>query len=79
MLFFLAGFDTVSSVLSFTAHELAIHPDIQAKLQTEIDEIVENEGGMTYENIMSKMKYLDMVVHGKNHIESTTLDGAPQW
>lgn len=44
------------------ANELTIHPDIQKRLQKEIDSAFkENNGKLTYENIM-KMKYLDMVV-----------------
>ena len=34
----IAGYETTSTALAFTAHELALHPDIQKKLQEEIDE-----------------------------------------
>lgn len=44
------------------AHELAINPDIQEKLQQEIDDAFKQSNGkLTYDNII-KMKYLDMVV-----------------
>ena len=36
-LFLLAGYETTSTALGFTAFELACHPDVQAKLQQEID------------------------------------------
>ena len=65
MLFFLAGYETVSTLLCFASHQLAVHPDIQTRLQKEIDETLnENEGKVTYEAVHS-MKYLDMVVSGK--------------
>lgn len=35
-IFFLAGFDTVATTMTFMAHELAINPDIQQKLYEEI-------------------------------------------
>lgn len=35
--FLLAGYETTSSTLSFTSYLLTINPDIQAKLQSEID------------------------------------------
>ncbi|XP_069676206.1 cytochrome P450 9e2-like [Periplaneta americana] len=60
--FFFAGFDMSSTLLCFASHLLATHPDIQSRLQKEIDEILENdEGKLTYEAVHS-MKYLDMVV-----------------
>ena len=65
LLFYFAGFETVSTLLCFASHQLAVHPDIQARLQKEIDDTLnENEGKLKYEAVHS-MKYLDMVVSGK--------------
>jgi cytochrome P450 family 9 len=64
VLFFLAGFDTASTLLCFAAHQLAVHPDIQSQLQDEIEVTLKEGGGnLTYEAVHS-MKYLDMVVSG---------------
>ena len=64
MIFFLAGFETVSVLMCFMCHELALHPDIQEKLQKEVDETrSECDGKLTYEALM-KMKYMDMVISG---------------
>lgn len=62
-IFFLAGFDTVATAMSFMAHELAVNPDVQQKLY---DEIVETERDLngqsvTYEKLQT-MKYMDQVV-----------------
>ena len=63
-LFFLAGFDTASTLLCFAAHQLATHPDVQSRLQEEIDMTLNKDGGnLTYEAVHG-MKYLDMVVSG---------------
>ncbi|XP_074040265.1 cytochrome P450 9e2 [Leptinotarsa decemlineata] len=62
VLFFFAGFDTVSSLMCFMSHELAVHPDIQKKLRDEIEETLAECGEeVTYEAIL-KMKYMDMVI-----------------
>ncbi|XP_069678491.1 uncharacterized protein [Periplaneta americana] len=62
VIFFFAGFDTASTLLCFASHLLATHPDVQSRLQKEIDETLENDGGkLTYEAVHS-MKYLDMVI-----------------
>ncbi|XP_022920090.1 cytochrome P450 9e2-like [Onthophagus taurus] len=60
--FLFAGFDTVSSALSFCLYEIARNPDVQAKLHDEIDETLQENGGkITYEGLM-KMKYIEQVV-----------------
>jgi hypothetical protein len=63
MIFFLAGFDTVSTAMCFVGHLLAVNPDVQEKLVREIDDLNEELDGKlpTYENIQS-MEYLDMVI-----------------
>ncbi|XP_059612264.1 probable cytochrome P450 9f2 [Phlebotomus argentipes] len=62
-LFLLAGFETTSSVLSFTAYEIAVNPDVQEKLFEEIKEIAEElQGKKLSYDILQKMKYMDMVI-----------------
>ena len=41
MLFLLAGFDTTSTAITMAAYSLAMHPDIQERLHSEISEAVE--------------------------------------
>ncbi|XP_055640724.1 probable cytochrome P450 9f2 [Toxorhynchites rutilus septentrionalis] len=62
-LFFLAGFDTVSTCMSFLTYELAINPDIQKRLYEEVVEIDQSLGGkpLTYD-ALQRMPYMDMVV-----------------
>ncbi|KAI4464078.1 cytochrome p450 [Holotrichia oblita] len=62
MIFFFAGFDSVSVLMSFMGYELVANPDIQTRLQEEIDDTLkECNGKLTYEALL-KMKYMDMVV-----------------
>lgn len=66
LLFFFAGFDPVSTSLSFMAYELAINPEVQKKLQKEVDLVADKfKENLSYEALLS-MKYLDQVVSGKN-------------
>ncbi|RDD36405.1 Cytochrome P450 3A31 [Trichoplax sp. H2] len=60
--FMLAGYETTSSCLAFTAYLLAINPAIQEQLRQEINDICNDEEDITYEMI-SKMTYLDMVIN----------------
>ncbi|XP_053660558.1 probable cytochrome P450 9f2 [Anopheles marshallii] len=62
-LFFLAGFDTVSTALGFLAYELMLHPEIQDRLYEEITEVDAKLDGkpLTYEAVQ-EMRYMDMVV-----------------
>lgn len=62
VLFFLAGFDTTASLLTFASYNLALNPDIQEKLIKEVDTVLEeNKGKLEYESIQC-MKYLDNVI-----------------
>ncbi|GAB0096688.1 Cytochrome P450 [Sergentomyia squamirostris] len=63
VVFFLAGFDTSSTLMCFTAHELAVNPEVQKKLLQEVDATYEKLEGrpLTYEALQN-MPYLDMVI-----------------
>lgn len=68
LIFFLAGFDTSSTIMSFMVLELAINPDIQEKLVQEINEAMADcNGKLTYEAIVT-MTYLDQVVSGTKNL-----------
>jgi cytochrome P450 family 9 len=62
-IFFFAGFETISTAMSFIAYELIANPEVQQKLQDEIDSVEASlEGGdLNYESVQ-KMKYMDMVI-----------------
>jgi cytochrome P450 family 6 len=64
-IFFVAGFETSSSALSFCLHELALNPEVQERLRNEIDSTLEKyEGKITYDGIQS-MSYIDKVLAGE--------------
>ncbi|KAJ6619975.1 putative cytochrome P450 9f2 [Pseudolycoriella hygida] len=62
-IFFLAGFDTVATAMTFMAYELAINPDVQQNLYEEIVETDNLLNGLsvTYDKLQN-MKYMDQVV-----------------
>jgi cytochrome P450 family 6 len=63
-IFFIAGFETSSTVLSFACLEMAVNNDIQRKAQLEVDEALSNHGGnLTYE-ALKEMQYLDCIIQG---------------
>ncbi|XP_065416216.1 cytochrome P450 3A19-like isoform X2 [Chrysemys picta bellii] len=62
LVFILAGYETTSSTLNFLSYNLATHPDVQQRLQEEIDAALPNKAAPTYDAIL-QMEYLDMVVN----------------
>ncbi|KAB0340003.1 hypothetical protein FD754_023476, partial [Muntiacus muntjak] len=62
IIFIFAGYETTSSTLSFLLYILATHPDVQQKLQEEIDATFPNKAPPTYD-VLAQMEYLDMVVN----------------
>ncbi|KYM76793.1 Cytochrome P450 9e2 [Atta colombica] len=61
--FFFAGFDSTSTLMSFAAHELAINQDIQDKLRKEIDQVLEETNGQVPYEAINGMEYLDAVIN----------------
>lgn len=62
--FFLAGFETSSTTMMFAFYELAMNPDVQRRLQQEIDRVLEkSDNRLTYDSV-AEMEYLDWLVQG---------------
>nr|AAT38514.1 antennae-rich cytochrome P450 [Phyllopertha diversa] len=59
--FFLAGFETTSSTISYALYELCLNKPIQEKVVTEIKSALQQHGSVSYEAIQD-MKYLHKVV-----------------
>lgn len=62
--FFVGGYETSASLLSFLLLEVAMSPDIQTKLRADIRKNIQKHGGFTYE-AFQEMTYLEMVLRGK--------------
>lgn len=61
--FFLGGFDTSSTLMSFAAYEISVKEDIQKRLQTEIDQVLEHTNGQMDYDVVNNMEYLDAVLN----------------
>jgi len=62
-IFFFAGFDSVSTIMCFLAHEVAVNSDVQKKIRAEIEDVLKKtDGKLSYESL-NGMKYLDAVVN----------------
>lgn len=63
-LFYLAGFDTSSSALTYCLYELVRNPELLLKVQQEIDQTLSRHNDeVTYEAIQ-EMKYLELCILG---------------
>ncbi|KAH0818822.1 hypothetical protein GEV33_003969 [Tenebrio molitor] len=61
--FFIAGFETSSTTMTFALYEIATNPDVQEKLRKEINSVLANhEGKLTYAAMM-EMSYMEKVLH----------------
>lgn len=64
-LFFIGGYETSSTTMTFMMYALAKHPDIQQKAYEEIINVLEKHNEkMTYDSI-ADMKYVDQCLDGK--------------
>ncbi|RZC35131.1 p450 domain containing protein [Asbolus verrucosus] len=64
-IFFLAGFETSSTTMTFALYELAKNQHIQLKLREEIESVLTKyDGKVTYDAIQD-MKYINQVLNGE--------------
>lgn len=64
-LFFIAGFETSSSTMTFAFYEMALNPEIQERARQEVKQVMKNHNGqMTYEAAM-ELHYIDQVINGE--------------
>ncbi|CAG2178626.1 unnamed protein product [Oppiella nova] len=61
IVFFLAGYETTATTLTFCTYELALNQDIQDKLYEEINSAVDSNGEISYEEL-ARLPYLDAVL-----------------
>lgn len=63
-LFFLAGFETSSTTMTFCLYELAKNPEIQERARQDIvNTLKKHDGKLTYDSVMS-MHYMERVIQG---------------
>lgn len=63
--FFVGGFETSSTLMSFALHELALNKDVQDKLHKEIKDVLSKNGGRASYEAIQEMVYLDRVICGE--------------
>ena len=56
------GFDSLSIGLASIIHNLVIHQNVQDKLLAEIDNVLEESGGVISYDVLQEMVYLDRVI-----------------
>ncbi|KAF6209823.1 hypothetical protein GE061_015574 [Apolygus lucorum] len=61
VLFFIAGYETSSSLLSLASYSLSLEKEVQNELRKEIQNVLGEDQNITYEKI-NEMPYLDMVL-----------------
>jgi len=61
ILFLLAGYETTASTLAFVTHCLALNPDCQEKLYTEIESVIGNTTEIDFD-LINKLTYMDQCI-----------------
>lgn len=72
-LFYLAGFDTSSSALSYCLYELVRQPELKQKLQWEIDETLRRHNNEITYDAIQEMEFLEWCILGKDKLLLYTL------
>ncbi|KAM3834578.1 cytochrome P450 2J2-like [Vipera latastei] len=75
--FFSAGVDTTFATMMWALLLLTNHPDIQEKVQKEIEDVFGISGSISYQD-RKKLPYTNAVIHEMQRIEYALLLGAPR-
>lgn len=62
--FFVAGFETSSTAMTFCLFELSQHPEIQDKVREEVNTVLKRHQGVVSYEAIQEMKYLAQVLDG---------------
>lgn len=63
-IFFLGGYETSSTTMTFAAYELATHPEMQEKLRLEIHQVLKKyDNQLTYDSL-KELEYMNQVIDG---------------
>lgn len=73
-LFFVAGYETSATTMSYCMYEFARNPDVQQKAYEEIIEVIAKCNGDTGYDFVKDLKYLDNCMDGKDYILSSTIN-----
>lgn len=63
-LFFIAGYESSSTTMSFCMYELARNPEVQQKVYEDITNVLEKHDGQISYDSIGEMKYLDKCIDG---------------
>lgn len=69
LVFFIAGFELVSTLLCFSTLLLAVHQDFQQQATDEVDEVLAEHGGQVTYEAVQKIRCLDNVLSGRKNME----------
>nr|XP_023029787.1 probable cytochrome P450 6a23 [Leptinotarsa decemlineata] len=60
--FFIAGFETSSTTMTFALYQLATHPEIQEKVRSEINSVLEKHNNQITYDALNELKYMGKVI-----------------
>lgn len=60
--FYVAGYETSATTMSFLLYELAVNPHVQDKVLAEIDSVLANANGVIDYDVLMSLQYLDKVM-----------------
>ncbi|XP_037893420.1 probable cytochrome P450 6g2 [Glossina fuscipes] len=61
-IFFIAGFESTSTTMSFTLYELAKNPEMQERLRKEVCDALNESRGKITQQIIESLEYMQMII-----------------
>lgn len=64
LVFFFAGYETTASTLTLCLYELSTRPDLQRKIQAEVDAALERHGDVFSYQMLQELPSIDNALNG---------------
>lgn len=63
-IFYVAGYETTATTMTFAFYEVSVHPDVQEKMRNELFKVMKKHDNMVSYDMLNELGYMQQVIEG---------------